>query len=570
MSCKITLVFFICSLLLFNMGSGHLSASNLKKDRAIREFNDFVRNFEAKVIPLTKNTALASFEASISGKEEDYSRSAQLQIQLMKIYSDRQAFNRLREWKKSDHFENPLLRRQLDILYFAYLGNQIDEKKLEELVKMQTEIEKKFNTFRPSVNGKMVSDNQVEQILKQSTDSNELEKAWKASKKIGQVVNQDVIQLVKLRNRCARELGFGNYHQMQLKLTEQDPVSIEKLFDKLDLLTKQAFKEEKDKIDAFLSRRLGIKNENLKPWHYQNRFFQDAPQIYSVDLNGYYRDKDLVTVTGNYYKSIGLPVNDVISRSDLYEKPGKYQHAFCTDIDRHGDVRILCNVKSNSTWMNTLLHEFGHAVYAKFNDRSIPWILRDAAHSFTTEAIANLFGRFASNPVWLEKVMGISKAERIKISQDSFNSLRLEQLVFSRWSQVMYRFEKSMYENPEQDLNRLWWDLVEKYQLLKRPEERNLPDWASKIHVALYPAYYHNYLLGELLASQLYHYISSQILKSKDIYNESFFKQKEVGKYLVEKVFKPGMIRHWNDMIKKATGEKLTPVYYVRQFVTGK
>ncbi|MCK7529636.1 MAG: hypothetical protein MZV63_00520 [Marinilabiliales bacterium] len=39
-------------------------------------------------------------------------------------------------------------------------------------------------------------------------------------------------------------------------------------------------------------------------------------------------------------------------------------------------------------------------------------------------------------------------------------------------------------------------------RLLAKPEGRNMPDWATKIHVALYPCYYHNYLLGELLASQ--------------------------------------------------------------------
>ena len=37
-------------------------------------------------------------------------------------------------------------------------------------------------------------------------------------------------------------------------------------------------------------------------------------------------------------------------------------------------------------------------------------------------------------------------------------------LIFSRWCQVMFRFEKGLYGNPDQDLNRLWWDLVEKYQ----------------------------------------------------------------------------------------------------------
>ncbi len=30
-------------------------------------------------------------------------------------------------------------------------------------------------------------------------------------------------------------------------------------------------------------------------------------------------------------------------------------------------------------------------------------LLRDAAHSFTTEAIANLFGRFATDPLWMNE-----------------------------------------------------------------------------------------------------------------------------------------------------------------------
>ncbi len=89
-------------------------------------------------------------------------------------------------------------------------------------------------------------------------------------------------------------------------------------------------------------------------------------------------------------------------------------------------------------------------------------------------------------------------------------------MVFSRWAQVMFRFEKSMYENPDQDLNRRWWELVEKYQLLKMPAGRDEPDWAAKIHIALYPCYYHNYLLGELLASQLYYHIAGPVLKSPD------------------------------------------------------
>ena len=133
----------------------------------------------------------------------------------------------------------------------------------------------------------------------------------------------------------------------------------------------------------------------------------------------------------------------------------------------------------------------------------------------------------------------------------------------------MFRFEKSMYENPDQDLNRRWWELVEKYQLLKMPAGRNEPDWAAKIHIALYPCYYHNYLLGELLASQLLYHISGRVLNSEDVEGQSFCGRPEVGRYLIESVFKPGMRWPWNEMIERATGEKLTAKYYAKQFVSG-
>ena len=44
-----------------------------------------------------------------------------------------------------------------------------------------------------------------------------------------------------MRNEIAHELGFANYQDMSLKLSDQDPDKIEKLFDELDSLTRDAF-----------------------------------------------------------------------------------------------------------------------------------------------------------------------------------------------------------------------------------------------------------------------------------------------------------------------------------------
>jgi len=538
-----------------------------KKEQNMKEFETFIKDFESKIIPLYKEAALASWDANISGKDEDYKKAADLEFELNKLFSDKSSFEKIKQLKESGDITDDLLSRELTLLYNAFLGNQMDTVKMKEIIDMETEIEKKFNTFRAVVGKDTLTDNKIEEILKSSTNSEELKATWLATKKSGQNVAADVIVLLKKRNELAKDLGFNNFHEMKLKLSEQDPDDIEKIFDELDSLTHDGFAMLKDEMDTYFAKRYKLKKEELMPWHYQDRFFQEAPKIYPVDIDKYYKGKDIIKITEDYYKGIGLDISDLIAKSDLKEKPGKNQHAFCTDIDNEGDVRVLCNVVDNEYWMNTMLHEYGHAAYDKYIDRSLPFLLRDPAHTFTTEAIAELFGRFATNPQWLKDVVGISDEEKKTIEENTNKSLRLQMLVFSRWSQVMYRFEKAMYENPDQDLNKLWWDLVEKYQMLKRPPDRNEPDWASKIHIAAYPCYYHNYLLGELFASQLHYYMTKNILNSEDYHNQSYAGNKEIGKYLTEKVFMPGARYYWNDMIEKATGEKLTAKYYAKQFV---
>ncbi len=536
------------------------------KSKMQNELLTFIKKFDSVVQPLTKESSLAYWNASLTGKDEDWKKSEDLNIELTKIFSNKEDFALLKRIKESEAITDELLKRQLEVMYNSYLGNQVDTELLNSAIKMQTEVEKKYSNFRADVNGKKLSDNEVEDVLKTSTNSAELQQAWEGHKAIGPVVAQDIINLVKKRNEIAKQLGFNNYHEMSLKLSEQDPEDISKLFDELDNLTRDSFAGLKGEIDAFLSKRDNVKKEELMPWHYQNRFFQEAPAIYSVDLDKYYKNQNIEALTTDYYSSIGLDIKEMIAKSDLYEKPGKNQHAYCIDIDNIADIRVLCNIKPNYNWMGTMLHEFGHANYDKYIDGQLPFALRNPAHTFTTEAIAMFFGRMASNAQFLVDMKLTDTADARKVSAEGFKVLRLEQLTFSRWAQVMYRFEKALYADPDQDLNKLWWDLVEKYQLLKRPANRNLPDWASKIHVATSPCYYHNYLLGELLASQFNHYIAANILKSDD-FGQSYFGKPEIGEYLKEKVFKPGARYSWNEMIEKATGEKLTAKYYSEQFV---
>ncbi|QLH53770.1 MAG: hypothetical protein CH6_2077 [Candidatus Kapaibacterium sp.] len=553
---------------LFSIGCSKEKVNKEEKAKMEKEYEQVISEYESLMIPAYREMSLQYFVAATNSTPENWEKYAKLEMKVNEILSNKNLFERIKKIKESNLIDDPIKKRRIEVLYLTFLGKQVDTAKLNQITKLQSEIENKYSSYRTIYKNKKLSDNDVEEILKTSTNSKELKEVWESQKQIGRLVAEDILKLVKLRNEVARQLGFKNYHDMSLRLSEQDPAEIEKLFDELDNLTRDAFKKEKQLMDEVLAKRYKIKPEELMPWHYQNRFFQEAPKIYDVDVDKYYQDKDIVKLAKDYYASIGLPIDDIIARSDLYERENKNQHAFCINIDRDAkDIRILCNIKPNARWMETTLHENGHALYEKYLDEKLPWDLKTPAHIFTTEAIAMLFGRFATNPQWMLDMNCISQDEANKIKDEVRKTLRLQQLVFSRWSQVMFRFEKSMYENPDQDLNKLWWDLVEKYQLLKKPEGRNEPDWATKIHIATSPCYYHNYLLGELLASQLYNYIVTNVLKGNPGQDYSFYNKKEVGKYLIDNVFSPGAKYFWNDMIEKATGEKLTPKHYAEQFV---
>jgi peptidyl-dipeptidase A len=533
-----------------------------------KDLKNFIVRYDSIVLPVLKGKNLADWKASISGKEVDFIKSAEYEKKYIQILSNKVDFKKLEDIKSSNYFGDSIISRELDVIYLQYLSNQADSALLQQVVDLEKTIEQKYNNFRAVVNGKKLTDNEVEDILQKSNDSNLLQQVWEAHKKIGPLVANDIITLVKKRNEIAKQLGFSNYHEMSLRLNDQDSKSIEKLFDELDLLTQDSYAKVKAEIDSALAKENKIDISQLRPWHYKNRYFQEAPKIYTLDLDKYFANKNLVKITENYYASIGLPINDILPKCDLYEKPGKNQHAYCTDIDYEGDIRVLCNIKPNSYWMNTMLHEFGHAVYDKNIDRSLPFVIRQPAHIFTTEGIAMLFGRLPQNAQWIQDMTGISDKEKNKISNECYKSLRMEELVFSRWVQVMYRFEKGMYENPDQDLNKLWWTLAEKYQMIKKPEGRNEPDWATKIHIATSPCYYHNYLLGELFASQIHYYICEKILKDTTNHRMiSYYNKPEVGEFLKTKIFYPGARYYWNDMIERATGEKLTAKYYAKQFV---
>jgi peptidyl-dipeptidase A len=541
------------------------AAENEPKDAGDRQAAKFIAYHESTVRPLDIAVGRAWWTANTTGRDEDFAAKVEAQNQLDQALADPQRFAELKATKAAK-ISDPTLRRQIDILYLIYLEKQVDPALLKRITSTANEIEKAFNVYRARVDDKQLVDSEVRKALKESKDSARRQRIWEASKGVGRVVEADLKQLVLLRNEAARKLGFKDYHAMQLSLNEQSQDDVLKLFDNLDALTREPFAAAKREIDAKLSLNYGIDVDELRPWHYHDPFFQESPAIFSINLDSVFATADILKICEKFYAGIGLPIEDVIARSDLYEKPGKSPHAFCTDIDRQGDVRVLANIVPNEYWMGTMLHELGHSVYSSKNiPARVPYVLRTDAHILCTEGVAMMFERFSKNGAWLVK-MGVDVPDPAAYTETGLKMRRNQLLIFSRWCQVMLRFEKGMYEDPQQNLNKLWWDLVEKYQLLKRPDGRDEPDFASKIHVVSAPAYYHNYMMGQLFACQVHRAIARDVLKSDNPGQAFYTDNKQVGQFMRERVFAPGRSLSWNELTKHATGEELNPKAFAAEF----
>ncbi len=530
-----------------------------------KEFTELYEKYAARYEPLFRQSAQAWWDANTTGSDEAVARRKAAESAIVDLHHDQATFARLKALKESGHVRQPVLARQLDVLHRTFLAGQGDPSIQKRLVELEADLEQTFNTHRSEVDGRLLTENDVRKIIAETRDSAQAEKAWKAYMAVGTKVDGQLREAVRLRNQLARQLGFRDFYAMRLELDEIDEAELFRIFDELDALTAGPFAELKREIDQAMSARFGLPQAELRPWHFGDLFFQEPPVTETQTLTDLYKDHDLLALAKSYYAGIGLPVEHILARSDLYEKTGKSPHAFQANLDRVSDIRILCNLRPNAAWADTLLHELGHAVYDDHIDRSIPFILRTPSHSITTEGIALMFGGMSKNEEFLTKVVKADPQRAAALVAAARRATRGEKLIFARWAQVMVRFEKGMYGDPDPNLGQLWWNLKNRYQLLNRPEDVNRPDYAAKNHIVTTPVYYHNYMLGDLFASQVQEHIAREVLRIDHPWATSFCGRPEVGDYLRREILSLGNLYRWNDLTQRATGKPLSAQSFVRQ-----
>lgn len=412
----------------------------------------------------------------------------------------------------------------------------------------ENDISQVFNGFKPQIDGREVSTKEINDILKSSKDVELRKKAYIAENSSGDAIAEQMIQLVKQRNEVAKAKGYDTYYQMMLNRYGTSEESLFKLLDDLNEKSDAAFQKIQARSNQSICKAFGITEEEIRPWH--KGLLQEGNPI--KEANEYFTTENLVPIATNMYTKMGWPTDEMPITMDLFPRDNKNGHGFCFCIEAGKDARILANLDGDLSSMETLLHEKGHAVYDLGLPQSLPYLDRGVASNVMTEAVAMLMETLPQREGFYAKEIGMPQE-----LNDKLETKRLEGLTSFIKSYIFYsNFEKQLYENPDQDVKKLWFDLKQQYTGANPPDELN-NEWATVPHFLSHPGYLQNYLRAEVMAAQIYEAAHEKV--------GDLSQSTETAKFFQENIFKYGSSKSEDEIMKIATGKELSAEAFCRQ-----
>jgi peptidyl-dipeptidase A len=478
-----------------------------------------------------------------------------------------------------------ILVRQLNaILYEAANNPQTVPDLVKKRIKVETEMVEKLFGFDFKMDGKSISTNDIDELLRTETNLAKRRAAWSASKEVGVGLKDGLVELQKYRNETVQALGYKDYFDYQVS---EYGMSTPELREEMLQTVRDIwplYRELHTWARYELARRYGVKEvpDMLPADWLPNRWGQDWSSMVKVeglDLDSKLKEKEpewLVKQAESFYVSLGfspLP-GSFYEKSDLYPAPEdaaykKNNHASAWHMDLDKDVRSLMSVIPNADWYETTHHELGHVYYyISYTNPGVPILLRRGANRAYHEGVGSLMGLAAMQKPFIQGIGLFPEGAETDETQSLLKEA-LNYIVFLPWSAgVMTEFEYSLYgENlPRDQFNAKWWELVAKYQGIVPPSARGeeFCDAATKTHIIDDAAQYYDYAMSYVLLFQLHDHIANNILK-QDPHATNYYGSTAVGDFL-RQILTPGATRDWRELTREATGADVSAQPILRYF----
>jgi M3 family oligoendopeptidase len=303
--------------------------------------------------------------------------------------------------------------------------------------------------------------------------------------------------LVKIRTRIARKLGFPNFVGLGYARMTRTDYNAEMVADFRDQV-RDYIVPVATKLKRRQERRIGV--DRLK---YYDEGFQypsgnptpKGPPEWIVE-NGYRMYAELSPETKEFF--IYMTENGLM---DLVSRKGKAGGGYCTYIGKYRSPFIFSNFNGTSGDINVLTHEAGHAfqVYSS-RDYNLP-----EYHFPTSEAaeIHSMSMEFFTWP-WMNLFFE-GDTEKYKFGHLS------EALLFIPYGVAVDEFQHYVYENPgvtPVERKHAWRNIEKKYLPYRNYDENPYLDrggyWHQQGHIFQTPFYYIDYTLAQICALQFW------------------------------------------------------------------
>lgn len=305
-------------------------------------------------------------------------------------------------------------------------------------------------------------------------------------------------ELVKVRDRMAKKLGYANYVEMgymRMQRIGYDKNMVAKL-------RKQVLEDIVPIVsDIYEAQRVRLGLDKLMEYDRSLTFLSGNPtpkgskdELVAKALNMY---KEMSPETGSFFE---MMVNHDLF--DLESKDGKNTGGYCTDIPDYKVPFIYANFNGTAGDVDVLTHEAGHAFQAYMTARSNT-IPECAFPTMETAEIHSMSMEFFAYP-WIEDFF---KEDSIKYRYKHISGT----LKFLPYGVLVDHFQHEVYENPEMsiaDRKATWKKLEAMYEPFINYEADDFAAkgtfWYRQGHIFQSPFYYIDYCIAQLCALQFF------------------------------------------------------------------
>jgi peptidyl-dipeptidase A len=470
---------------------------------------------------------------------------------------------------------SPITVRQLErILLNAAEGPMTNPELVKARIAAETRQASILNSFEFKLAGRPITVNEIDNLLQSSRDLSARRDVWETSKQSGVALKAGLIELQRLRNGVARELGYSDYFALQAAAHGMTTADVLRLQSEFMRDLRPLYLQLHTWVKHALATRYQQPVPDRIPAHWiDNRWSQEwVGLVEAVDFDPHLKHRTaewVVQTAETFWTGLGFPrlPETFWARSDLYPvTPGdsrkKNTHASCWHIDLETDIRSLMSVEPNWQWFGTAHHELGHAYYdISYTRPVVPHLLRTGASPAFHEGMAEVANMACGMVPYLQTTGVLPKDYQADPIAILLNDALSGAVPFIFWaSGTMTHFEADLYAGglKPDEWNARWWQYVRDFQGVEPPAARGEEycDAATKTHINDTPCYYYSYAVATVLRFQLNDHIARKILKQPP-QNCIYAGNREVGAFL-RRIMEKGATEDWRSILREATGEELS------------